>query len=381
MTDALASAAPAPAAARCVLVTGARGLVGGDVLLRLLREPSGPPTVIALLRERAGQEHGMPDGVEVVRGDITLPGLGLSDAVRGALQERVDGILHCAATTRFNVSRDDAQRINVDGTRHVLDFAAGAPGLRRFGYVSTAFVAGKREGVIREDELEHDAGFVNHYEWSKYRAEQLVRASGLPWSVYRLSTIVGDSGTGRVRQWNALHQALALYYRGLAPVIPGRPEAPVDLVPDDFVAAAVHHLFTHSAPGETFHVCSGAGRTLRLDELLDRAGEALRAAAPAWRTRAIEPPSIVDGETFELFGRSAQETGHRLFIQVYEAMRCFVPQMLHAKVFDTTRASRVLGAAGIAPPPMDAYFGAVVRYCVTHGWGRRGQPGSEAHAA
>ena len=365
-------AAPTAGAARCVLLTGARGLVGGDVLRRLLRDPCGPPTVIALLRERDGEGDGVPEGVEVVHGDITLPELGLSETTRRALQERVDGVLHCAATTRFNVAREDAQRINVDGTRHVLDFAAGAARLRRLGYVSTAFVAGRREGVIREDELEHEAGFVNHYEWSKYRAEQLVRASGLPWSVYRLSTIVGDSVTGRVRQWNALHQALALYYRGLAPVIPGRPGAPVDLVPDDFVAAAVQHLFTHAAPGETFHVCSGAGRTLRLDELLDQAGEALREAAPAWRTRAIEPPSIVDGETFDLFGRSAHETGHRLFIQVYEAMRCFVPQMLHAKVFDTTRASRALEAAGIAPPPMEAYFGAVVRYCVAQGWGRRG---------
>lgn len=312
-----------------------------------------------------------PAGAIVVDGDIARPDLGLAPRTYDALRRMTTAVLHCAAVTRFSVDRTAAARVNVDGTRHVLAFASEAPRLRRFGHVSTAFVAGRRTGAIGEDELEHDAGFVNAYEWSKYEAERLVRATDLPWAVYRVSTMIGRAATGQVRQWSAVHQAIRFYYHGLAPMLAGRPETPVDVIPDEFAAGALVYLFDAFEPRRTYHLCAGSANALPLAELLALTTEALNAARPAWRSRAIEAPAIVDGATFELFGRSARETGNQTFTQVYEAMRHFVPQLLYPKEFDQYRATRALGGTGIAAPPVASYLPRIVDYCLRTAWGSR----------
>jgi long-chain acyl-CoA synthetase len=365
----------------CVLLTGAGGLVVGDVL-RLLLARSGPADrFVALLHAGGARRPGRGGGrlpsfpssprLEVCAGDVAAADLGLSPERYRSLRRRVTAVLHGAAVTRFSVDRATAQATNVEGTRHVLQFAAGAPRLRRFAALSTVFVAGRRSGPVYEHELQHDAGFVNEYERSKYEAERLVRGTDLPWSVYRLSTVVGDAATGRVRQWNAIHQAIALYYLGLAPMVPACAGAPVDLIPDGFAAAAVAHLFGHAAPGQTYHLCAGAGKSLTLAELLDATAQAFGEAAPAWKARAVEPPALVDGATFELFGRAAHEAGNRTFIQVFEAMRCFAPQLLYPKQFDCAAAGAALDGPGLAAPPLETYVRRVVRYCVRTSWGRR----------
>jgi nucleoside-diphosphate-sugar epimerase len=346
-----------------ILVTGASGLLGGDLVDRL--EHRGPGSTIALLHEHDARPGGAAIVADrVLRGDLTRPGLGLSTDEYRDLQQTLTGFLHVGGTTQFSVTRDDAERINVCGTKRVLELATNAPHLRRLGFVSTAYVAGRRIGRVGEDELQHDEGFVNWYEWSKHEAERLVRSSALPWAIYRPSTLVGSATDGRVRQRNAVHRAVQLYYHGLAPMLPGRANTAIDAIPDEFAAAAVDYLFHHFEPGATYHLCAGAEGAARLSELLQVTGETFSRCDPRWAARGIEPPLPVDPDTFALFERTARETGNEVFVQVAEAMATFAPQLLYPKQFDRTEALAALEPAGICAPPLLSYWPRIVASCV-----------------
>ncbi len=303
---------------------------------------------------------------EVLCGDITKPFLGLTPDCYAEVQASVTRVLHCAGLTRFSAASKEAEAVNIEGTRRVLDFARGARRLACFAHVSTTCVAGKRTGTILESELEHAAGFVNAYEWSKYEAERLVRAADIPWSVLRLSTLIGDA-SGLVRQWNAVHRAVALVYRGLAPVVPGYAETLVDLIPDGFAANCVYQVLEGCRPGRTYHICAGADKSMRLDELLQGTARTIESTRPGWRKRAIEPPVIVDEATFELFGETARDVGNVFFVNVYEALRYFLPQLLYPKEFDRGETIALVGDEGVAPA-LGSYWGQIVASCIRTPW-------------
>src|SRR5688572_17648017 len=165
-------------------VTGATGTIGRALILRLLE--SSDLEVALLLHERGvGQDPatllrelcsplvstGYGERVRLLTGDITRPNLGLPDERYRELGRTVTHLIHAAATTRFDRPLAEARRINVAGTEEVIRFARRCDRLERFGFLSTAYVAGKRTGTIEEGERRHRAGFVNTYERSKYEAE------------------------------------------------------------------------------------------------------------------------------------------------------------------------------------------------------------------
>ena len=145
-----------------ILITGATGFLGMQLVRDLLDQR--PNVRLALLvRDRAGlsgeqRVHAfVPEAdrarVQAVSGDVSHPGCGLDEATRQRLQAEVTRVIHSAATVRFDHSLEEARRINVEGTRHLLDFAGSVRQLRSFAYVGTAYVAGERADLVREDEL------------------------------------------------------------------------------------------------------------------------------------------------------------------------------------------------------------------------------------
>ena len=100
-----------------------------------------------------------------------------------------------------------ALRVNVGGTRNVIDLARSLPHLKQFHHVSTCYVAGKREGVILETELRHDAGYRNFYEESKYLAELEVDSAkvDLPVTIHRPAVVCGDSQTGETGKYDGVY--------------------------------------------------------------------------------------------------------------------------------------------------------------------------------
>ena len=114
-----------------------------------------------------------------MEGDITQPGLGLN----GRGLDDVTEVWHLAAVYDLAVECELAVRVNVEGTRNVLDAIARCPGLERLHYFSTCYVSGRYAGPFGEDDLEVGAPFNNYYEETKHDAEADVRrrmAAGLP---------------------------------------------------------------------------------------------------------------------------------------------------------------------------------------------------------
>ncbi len=339
-----------------IFVTGASGLVGSGVLRRLLRRTPGR-TVYVLVRDPTRLRVGrLGSDVVPLAGDLTRPGLGLDRYARGELRRHVGLVVHAAADTCFSRSLSRARAVNRDGTARVLDLWDGGAGLHRFVHVSTAFVAGTRTGVIREDDPPAE-DWVNAYERSKAEAEALVRGSGAPWVIVRPSTIVCDGPSGRVSQVNAVHRALRLHHAGLASILPGREDTPVDLIPADHVWGGVASLALEAGvEGETVHLCAGDG-ALPLGELLDRA-HAAWAEVEAWRRRGVPRPVLADLDTYRLFEQSVEETGDPRLRRITRSFAHFVPQLALPKRFDTARADALPGGPA---PPVASYWDRVLR--------------------
>lgn len=352
--------------AHTVLLTGATGMIG-RCLLPGLALYSGVERIFALTRREL--TIGLPK-TTVIRGDLRT---GLTLELLPDTSADLTTIIHAAADVRFAAGREDLWCTNVLGTENLLAFARRCPRLSRVIVLSTVHVAGKRSGTIGEQELEHECGFVNAYEESKYEAEIQLRQcmASLPIVVVRLGTIIGSSA-GEIPQLAAIHQALRFYYRSLAPMIPGTPSSPVDLVPLDFAVQAILEIaFDSFQPGRTFHVCGGED-SLTLAELLDLTMECFVRFRPAWRKRSIEKPSIVDLATFDLFVRSVEEVGDEGLRHSVSVLKHFAPQLAFPKRFEDADCLSTLSRASVSRPKVRDYFPRIVETLMATGWTERG---------
>ena len=167
----------------------------------------------------------------------------------------------------------------------MLDFAAAAPQLRSLAYVGTAYVAGERTDLVRENELAIGQGYRNTYEQTKAEAEALVRSrlGSMPGVILRPSIIVGDSQTGVTSSFKMMYWPLKIYARGLWRTVPGYPDAVLDIVPVDFVAAAVaRSTFDPAALGSTLHLCAGPRGSATIQQIASRAMEYFHAPEPRY---------------------------------------------------------------------------------------------------
>jgi thioester reductase-like protein len=196
--------------------------------------------------------------IDLVTGDITRPGLGLEAAVASDLRQGVTECHHLAAVYDLAVSAELGHRINVLGTRHVLEFLGEAKRLARLHYVSTAFVSGTAQGIFRETDLDVGQGFKNHYERTKFEAEVEVAKSGLPRTIYRPGIVVGDSRSGETGKFDGPYFILRFMERLPSPgvfTLPGGGRGTTNVVPVDFVIEALARLSaTPKSLGKTYHL-------------------------------------------------------------------------------------------------------------------------------
>jgi nucleoside-diphosphate-sugar epimerase len=345
-----------------LLVTGANG-VFGQAIIRTLSRFDEVEKIYAVGREN--RVNFTSPKIQFIAADIVNELI-----IREEIRRELTAVLHAAAETRFSAALDVARRVNVDGLAHVLTFASRCPRLDRFGCLSTIYVAGKRIGRISENERRRSAGFVNAYEQSKFEAEEFLseNAANLPVTIYRLSTIFGDSKTGAIAKPGAIHQALRFFYHSFLPMIPGTAKSLVDLISSDYATAAVTHLFLAKfQPGKTFHLCA-AGDALPLGEFLNSARECFLQHRPEWRKRAIEMPELVDLDTFELFVRSVEEVGSAALRQSVNATKFFAPQLAYPKTFDDNECARALAGSGVERPALRDFFPRVVKHLINENW-------------
>lgn len=266
-----------------VFMTGATGFLGTELAGQLIRSCDRTLYVLvragtegaAYSRLRGSWDHDpalcgrLGTQVIPVCGDFTLSGLGLDPAAAQILRDEVSVVIHAGAETGFQ--KDDAllQQINCGGTENMLSFASGLPSLERFVHISTAYVAGRKKGVITEEE---PAGtvFSSLYEKSKAEAESLVRSSGLPFSICRPGMIVGRTADGRVKNFNTIYYVLKLLLLGKLPVLPVDPKTRLNLIPVDETAFSIRRIaFDPEAAGKTFHLTCPTELQPCADELAD----------------------------------------------------------------------------------------------------------------
>jgi long-chain acyl-CoA synthetase len=380
-------------AAGPVLLTGATGFLGMELLARYLER--GERTVYALVRARDDAEAAArlraaaaevvpraeryDDRLVAIRGDVAASGLGLTAAQRDALAEQVTEIVHSAASVEFTLPLEQARQINVEGTRAMLELALLAQrrgGLRRFSHVSTAYVAGTHRGSFGEDDLDLGQDHRNSYERTKWEAEKLVRehAGVLPLQVFRPSIVVGERESGWTPAFNVIYAPLKAFARGAAaPLMPARRASPVDVVPVDYVADAIHALAgggVERAPGLTYSLAAGP-RASSVGELIDLS------AATFERRRPLAMSPWLYRRTVHKALLRRSDGARRRWLQHGEV---FYPYFALRAHYDTTRAQATLAPEGIEVTQLQDYFDRLVGYAVTAQWGRRPMTRVEAAA-
>ena len=212
-----------------VFLTGATGFIGSHLTARLLQDGYHVKALArrsktASARERvetilAAAGAARFENLRVLEGDISLPHLGLSDAARAEITSGTEEVWHCAASLSFGPqNRAEIFRMNVDGTRHVLDLVKQLPG-RRLHHVSTAYIAGNRSDLALETEIDVGQSFKNPYEESKCRSEIMIagahQADAIRASVYRPSIVIGDSKSGRVTHFHGVYAFIRALWTAL----------------------------------------------------------------------------------------------------------------------------------------------------------------------
>jgi thioester reductase-like protein len=290
-----------------------------------------------------------------VEGDISEPNLALNASDLRLVQEETTRVFHLAAVYDLAVPEDVAMRVNVGGTRNVVALARSLPRLKQFHHVSTCYVAGKREGVILESELRHEAGYRNYYEESKYLSELEVDSAkaDLPVTIYRPSVVCGDSQTGETGKYDGVYFLIHYLLKWpslLSTINIGNHKVSLNLVPVDFVVDAMAALaFDERAIGKTLQLADPSPLTTnQLFNTIARSigGHKSTITAPAkWvRFFLMLPPSP------------------RITGLPHHA----VPYFFVRQLYDTSQAGKLLATHGIQCPPFESYVDRIVDFAHKH---------------
>ena len=348
-----------------IFVTGFPGFLATRLVKRLAGESARfilltQPAFVTAAREavqRIVSETEAPaTDFHIVEGDITKPDLGLSpDELTHARRETAT-IFHLAAIYDLAVAQDVAARVNVEGTLNINEFAKTVERLRRYHYISTCYVAGRRQGLIKESELHHDAGFRNHYEETKYLAELQVEAlkAELPITIHRPAVVCGDSKTGETAKYDGIYYLMHYLRRwpgALTLLNIGNAAVCLNLVPVDFVIDAMVALAKDDrATGATVQLADPQPLTTK--ELFDEISKTIGGGRDSFATL---PAKIVYPVLMLPLAPKITGLPHSA-----------VPYFFLEQTYDTTRAQELLAPHGIHCPRFPDYVEALVNFVAEH---------------
>jgi thioester reductase-like protein len=373
---------------RTYFITGATGVVGSAVLAALLkhsdtrfrlliRAPSDEALdarLTALLGGLHHERHAGDGRVNGLRGDATLPRFGLDEATYQRLAAECTHVIHAAASVRMNLPLEAARTAAVTAAEQVLAFCdAGtrAGAFAKAEFVSTVGVGGRWQGPLPERWIDEPRAFHNTYEQSKAEAEVIIAraiATGVPATVHRPSMVVGDSRTGRIPHFQVFYH-LAEFVAGrrtfgLLPPLAGRT---VDLVPSDFVAAAIAWSSTaEAARGKVLHLCAGPAEAVRLDWLCDHVRRRVHERGlDSPRIRCVSP-----GLLAAVARLTALFVGERAR-RALSTLPMFLDYLGEDQVFCNQATTALLSKVPIELPRAVAFLGPVLDYYLDTRYGRK----------
>jgi short-subunit dehydrogenase/thioester reductase-like protein len=341
-------------------VTGATGFVGRHLVEELLKRDG---TIYVLVREGSRgrldeliERWHAGDRIVPVVGDLSKEGLGVE-----GFDEKIDHLFHLAAIYDVAASEESMMRANVEGTRHVIEFA-NAHDIALFQHTSSIAVAGDWRGPWLETMFDEGQELPHAYHRSKFDSEKLVRNDlSAPLRVYRPGIVVGHSQTGEMDKIDGPYYAFKLIQK-LRYALPqwfpliGPEGNPFNIVPVDFVAKAmdyIAHLPDDKVHGNTFHLTD--------PEPLTR-GQVLNCFMKA--AHAPQLNARVDPKMRGLIPKPAREVirnvpavrrVRRTILQDLGIPESALEAGEFRATFDSRETQAALEGTGIAVPPLDTY--------------------------
>ena len=326
-----------------VLLSGATGLIGGELMLilaakgvystavvRAADESTANARLLNRLQKSVLWKPEFSEFVSAVAGDIEAPDFGLKASVLQA----ADVILHSAANTSFKADAD-VYTINIKAATNFAGILNNLKPSQRGFFVGTAAVTMEPRGVITEDMP--FAGYANDYIRSKRDAEILLRATGAPFISLRpgivLSRGIDDAKLARSMLW-------AIPVMAELGDVPLDPQARLDFAPVDFIASAfAAMLLKNDFAHDCYHVSSGEA-SMTFQALADE----LVLTMPGIKKLVMRGRDFVPVPSF------ARQRW------MFAALQPYLPFLTANAVFSNARLKAEIGAAAVAPAPI-SYLG------------------------
>ena len=345
-------------------VTGATGFIGRHLVERLLEREGdiyvlvreGSEDKLERLQTAAGDQA---DRLKPVTGDISQPGLGLSDEDKQALKG-VDHFFHLAAI--YDITADDEERnrrLNVLGTQNAVDLANELEA-KRFHFASSIAVAGEHDGLFTEDDFDVEQKLTHPYHQTKFEAEKLVRQQAkVPWRVYRPAIVVGDSRTGEMDKIDGPYY----FFKAIQKVRHAVPEwfplvglevGRTNIVPVDYVAAAMDHIAHEDGlDGRAFHLVNP--KMQKVGDVMNTFASAGHAPHMVLRVDKRMTDMLPKGVLSYAMKLPALKDIRRSVLADMGVPDKVLEYVALAPNFDARDTRRALEGSGIELPPLESY--------------------------
>lgn len=380
-----------------ILFIGVTGFLGSHIALSLLKEKYELIFLIRRKRDESPEERlkkifdwfNITDNdnfnYEIIEGNIETQDFGLSPDDYNYLVENISEIFNAAGETSFNEKMSDKIReTNINGLKNILNFAQKC-GCYFFHHISTAYSAGKVEGVCKE-ELFNNNNFYNDYEESKNAGEklcyELCNKNGIRLNIYRPSIVYGDSATGRTFRFNALYYPIKtlLFLKnvflkdiengdenakeiGIKTYEDGKVFFPIrfeknsggsiNIIPVDYFTNAVITIFNESLEGDIFHI-TNKNKTV-IDDILSY----------------IMKHFNLDGLKTVEIGDFEQNPKNGLEILFDNYIQQYLPYFYDLRQFLNEKTDSILSKYGVGCPKFSYdIFKVCFDYAVKTNWGK-----------
>jgi NAD(P)-dependent dehydrogenase (short-subunit alcohol dehydrogenase family) len=346
-------------------VTGATGFIGKRLVRKILERKG--TVVHFLVRDRSAKRSaalleywGVDETRAIaVRGDLALPGLGITTAERRKLEGKIKHFFHLAAVYDLKADEESQRIANIEGTKNTVLFA-NEIGAGCFHHASSIAAAGLYEGVFREDMFEEAEGLDHPYFSTKHESEKLVRADcQVPWRVYRPGVVVGDSRTGEMDKIDGPYYFFKLIQRMrqlLPPWVPtiGLEGGRINIVPVDFVVDAMDHIaHKKGLDGKCFHLVDPAPR--RVGEVLNTFAKAGHAPAMSLYVNAALFGFIPKGIKKGLMALTPVRRIQKAVMKDLGLPEDILTFVNYPTRFDCRETAAALRGSGIEVPALETY--------------------------